>query len=150
MKAVALVLAALPAGFATSVSAQVNLQAGAGPEAAVNESSVLGAPAASGPAAPPPPLTAPLPSPTPVFQSRSGLQCADFKRALGGGWSALAAVQLPGPRGPLQVAVGQTFTPGDYGAGFDVAAVLERDCPQAPPAGQRPTGEPPPSTSASG
>ena len=134
MKGATLILSVMAGGFATSALAQVEPQAGAAPQAAVNESSVVGVAAVSGPAAPPPPLTAPLPSPAPVLSARASLQCADFKRAPGGGWSALAAIQLPGPRGPLQVALGQTFTPGDYGPGFDVASVLERDCPQAPPA----------------
>ena len=134
MKAATLILGVVAGGVATPALAQVNLQAGATPQAAMNDSSVLGAAAPSGSASPPPPLIAPLPSPTPVFQARSSLQCADFKRALGGGWSALAAIQLPGPRGPLQITPGQTFAPGDYGAGFDVAAVLALDCPQAPPA----------------
>ena len=130
-----LLLASLLVASTTLADAQTKLQTAGTPQGAVNESSVVGLAGAAGPAVPPPPLTAPLPAPAQLFQPRPALQCADFKRAQGGGWSAVTPMELASPHGPLQITPGQTFTPGDYGPGFDVATVLEHDCPQAPPAG---------------
>ena len=104
--------------------------------------------AAGGPAAGPallggaptpgaPPLVNPLPAPPDAYPLRSSIQCADFRRAPGGGWSTLSPIQLPGPQGPVQLAAGQGFAAGDYVGGQDLGSILERDCRSTPPQAAR-------------
>lgn len=109
---------------------------GAGPSA----QSPLGASGIT--AAPPDPgLTTPaaLQPPPPVFVRRTGPLCSDFTPAPGAGWTAAASVEFPGPRGPLQLTLGQAVQPGDYVQGLDLGSILQRDCPRTvaprPPTG---------------
>ncbi len=123
--------AILPAA-AKAQGAPAKLQTLGTPQAA--DGPATGAALAGGsPAAGPPVLLVPLPAPPGPYQPRPSLQCADFKRSPGGGWSALSPIRLPGPQGPVQLLAGQSFADGDYVGGMDMGSVLERDCRGAPP-----------------
>jgi len=54
--------------------------------------------------------------------------CDTFRRSGNGTWSVLRAATLY-PNGlPLSLAAGQTFAPNQMFEGFDVKAILDRNC----------------------
>jgi hypothetical protein len=63
------------------------------------------------------------------YLQRSRPECGDFKRSADGSWTAIQAVVLPAPAGPLKLDAGVSFRPGQMVGGADLGSILQRDCP---------------------
>jgi hypothetical protein len=54
--------------------------------------------------------------------------CAAFQRSGNGSWTVLRQATLYPEGVPLSLAAGQTFAPNQMFDGFEVTAILDRDC----------------------
>jgi len=66
----------------------------------------------------------------PSYIRRDHWDCADFSRKSDATWSATRAVAFPAPEGVLKVDQGSIYRIGQFYGGFDLAAMLEHDCPK--------------------
>jgi hypothetical protein len=83
---------------------------------------------APGQDAPPPPedgVVAPA-----TYIRRDRWDCADFSRKPDATWSANRSVAFPAPDGLLKVDRGSIYRIGQSYGGYDLAAMLEHDCPK--------------------
>ncbi len=90
---------------------------------------ILGGGLAPGQDAPPTPKAG-VPAAQPTYIRRDHWNCADFSRAPDATWSANRAVAFPAPDGLLKVDPGSVFRIGQFYGGYDLAAMLEHDCPK--------------------
>ncbi len=65
-----------------------------------------------------------------TYIRRSRWDCADFSRKPDASWSANRAVAFPAPEGLLKVDQGAIYRIGQVYGGYDLAAMLEHDCPK--------------------
>jgi len=89
---------------------------------------VLGGGLAPGQEAPPTPKAGVAPAQR-TYIRRDHWDCADFSRGSDATWSANRAVAFPAPEGLLKVDPGSIFRIGQFYGGYDLAAMLEHDCP---------------------
>jgi hypothetical protein len=66
----------------------------------------------------------------PTYIRRDHWDCADFSRKSDATWSADRAVAFPAPDGLLKVDQGTIYRIGQFYGGYDLAAMLEHDCPK--------------------
>jgi hypothetical protein len=66
----------------------------------------------------------------PTYIRRDRWDCADFSRKPDATWSANRAVAFPAPDGLLKVDQGSIYRIGQFYGGYDLAAMLEHDCPK--------------------
>jgi hypothetical protein len=66
----------------------------------------------------------------PTYIRRDHWDCADFSRKSDATWSANRAVAFPAPAGLLKVDQGSVYRIGQFYGGYDLAAMLEHDCPK--------------------
>jgi hypothetical protein len=103
--------------------------AGAQTSAAGNAVPVLGGGLAPGQDAPPAPKDG-VAATQPTYIRRDHWDCADFSRKPDATWSANRAVAFPAPEGLLKVDQGSIYRIGQFSGGYDLAAMLEHDCPK--------------------
>jgi len=90
---------------------------------------ILGGGLAPGQDAPLTPKTGVAPGP-PTYIRRDHWDCADFSRKSDATWNANRAVAFPAPGGLFKVDQGSTYRIGQFYGGYDLAAMLEHDCPK--------------------
>jgi hypothetical protein len=90
---------------------------------------VLGAGLAPGQDAPSPSKDRVAAAPTNYIR-RDRWDCADFSRKADATWSANHTVAFPAPDGLLKVDQGSVYRIGQFYGGYDLAAMLEHDCPK--------------------
>jgi hypothetical protein len=90
---------------------------------------ILGGGLAPGQDGPPTPRTGVAPGPQ-TYIRRDHWDCADFSRKADATWSANRAVAFPAPGGLFKVDPGSTYRIGQFYGGYDLAAMLEHDCPK--------------------
>jgi hypothetical protein len=66
----------------------------------------------------------------PTYIRRERWDCADFSRQPDATWSANRAIAFPAPEGLLKVDQGSIYRIGQFYGGYDLAAMLEHDCPK--------------------
>jgi hypothetical protein len=66
----------------------------------------------------------------PTYIRRDHWDCADFSRKPDATWSANRAIAFPTPEGLLKVDQGSIYRIGQFYGGYDLAAMLEHDCPK--------------------
>jgi hypothetical protein len=65
-----------------------------------------------------------------TYIRRDHWDCADFSRKSDATWSANRAVVFPAPDGLLKIDQGAIYRIGQFYGGYDLAAMLEHDCPK--------------------
>ncbi len=66
----------------------------------------------------------------PTYIRRDRWDCADFSRKPDATWTANHAVAFPAPDGLLRIDPGSVYRIGQFYGGYDLAAMLEHDCPK--------------------
>jgi len=66
----------------------------------------------------------------PTYIRRDHWNCADFSRNANATWSANRTIAFPAPEGLLKVDQGSIYRIGQFYGGYDLAAMLEHDCPK--------------------
>jgi len=90
---------------------------------------ILGGGLAPGQDGPPPPKPG-VTAAQPTYIRRDHWDCDDFSRKSDATWSANRAVAFPAPDGLLKVDPGAIYRIGQFYGGYDLAAMLEHDCPK--------------------